>query len=936
MATYYWRGSSGSLNLPSGWQVADAFGVLTPANVAPGSGDTVVLDTAGFTLSADAAFAGEFLASLPGAVGAVDLNGHTLELLGIAQFGDAGSAITGPGTLATDAVGAVPTATDGGVAVQLSGGAAWSNAGLVLDAGVIGFGGATGDAATVVNLPGALWALAGDQVAQFAVAGAGAFAFVNAGTLAKTAGSGLSSLEVPVQNAGVIDAATGTLALLAGGSLGGIIGGDAGQVRLAGTFALAAGSLSTVAFDSGAQWGAAGDGAAVLSGPGTLASTGTVRLTDWSGPQLVLDGGAVWDNAGTVLVAADIVLGGSGGSGTLVNQAGGRLDLPGGSAIGGNGLVDNAGTLRQSGGTSRIAVAVNNAGTMAVTAGTLALDGGGVSTGVLAVSAPGASLAFGGSDPFVVSGGYDVSNTVLQGGTLDLSGVPATFRTSLQLQAGMLLLGARATAQNRVQQSGGVLAGDGTLLAYGGAQLAGGVETGHGSTLLYGNSRLGDGLALDGGRMLDNRGILAWDSGTVVLGSGNPAAVVHSGTLRNAGLLHIGTGTTLLGSGVVENAGVMAVAGTGEAVLEASLHNLGVLQVTSGTLSLDGGGRSSGSQMQVGAAAALRFGIPTSGTVAPFRVLGGRYAVGNTMVDGGWLDLSTAGGIGSLGSMAVTQGGQVLLGRWSATVGSLAMQGGGTVSGTGTLVVSGGAQLGDALQSGAGTTVLRGASSLGGVLRLDGGRTLQNQGVLAWNAGTIALGSGDPAAAGHAGTLANANTGTLQIVGDVTLAVPGAGRLVNDGMLSKAGGSGGTALQAAITNNGTVLVQVGTLACDQAVSGAGTFLIQGGELDFAGIVGGGETIRFAGAGTLGLAGTTAFGGVVAGLGAGDALDLAGLAVGAGLHVGFVAQDGGGTLTVGDGMHSVGVSLQGSYVASGFTMGDDGHGGVLLRYGFAET
>lgn len=178
MATYYWRGSTGSFLLPSGWMVADTSGTLSPASAAPGDADTAVFDTTGITLSADTAFSGLLQMELAASAGALNLVGHTLALLGTAQFGVAGGRIAGPGTLETEAISALPAATGGGTELLFTGGAVWSNAGLVIDAGIIGLGSGAGDTATVINQPGALFALATDQSGQIATAAGGMFRFI--------------------------------------------------------------------------------------------------------------------------------------------------------------------------------------------------------------------------------------------------------------------------------------------------------------------------------------------------------------------------------------------------------------------------------------------------------------------------------------------------------------------------------------------------------------------------------------------------------------------------------------------------------------------------------------------------------------------------------------------------------------------------------------
>ena len=421
MATFYWRGSAGSFDLPSGWFIAGPTGALSPADRAPGGADIVVFDTVGMALSAGASVTAELRLDLPVAAGTLNLDGHTLALHNTAQLGDVGSSISGPGTLETDAVSAVPAPSGGGAALQLVGGATWSNAGLVMVAGVVEIGVGLGDTATVVNQGGGLFALAVDQTGQVTAAAGGRF--VNDGTLEKTGGSGVSAVTAPVTNAGVVVANSGTLALTGGGVLGGTIGGGAGDVLLAGSFDLAAGGTQSVWFASGAQLGAGADGAAVLHGAGTLASSGTVRLTGSSGPQVELAGGVTWRNGGTVIAAGDLAFGAGRDSGTLVNQAGASVRFAGDSGFtvqpsGAAGLLVNAGTLSKTNGsgTSRIAVPVEDTGRVVVNSGTLAFDAGGSFAGSLSGSG---ALAFdGGIGTLAAEGRIATGELLINGGTL--------------------------------------------------------------------------------------------------------------------------------------------------------------------------------------------------------------------------------------------------------------------------------------------------------------------------------------------------------------------------------------------------------------------------------------------------------------------------------------------------------------------------------------
>jgi len=171
---------------------------------------------------------------------------------------------------------------------------------------------------------------------------------------------------------------------------------------LLGTSTIATGTTATVDFQS-AQFGWYGDGNAVLTGPGTLATSGVVSVTDWSNNlQLtlaggitwnsagtvydygwtVLTGGATWNNTGTIYDRYQIQFGtGAGDSATIVNQAGALFDMNSGNsglAVNGAGTYSfvNAGTLLQDqGGTDRVYVPVTNTGLVKTTNGLLEIYG---------------------------------------------------------------------------------------------------------------------------------------------------------------------------------------------------------------------------------------------------------------------------------------------------------------------------------------------------------------------------------------------------------------------------------------------------------------------------------------------------------------------------------------------------------------------------------
>jgi len=66
-------------------------------------------------------------------------------------------------------------------------------------------------------------------------------------------------------------------------------------------------------------------------------------------------------------------------------------------------------------------------------------------------------------------------------------------------------------------------------------------------------------------------------------------------------------------------------------------------------------------------------------------------------------------------------------------------------------------------------------------------------------------------------------------------------------------------------------------------------------------------------------------------GTASGIDLSEISFGANTTLAYAANKGntGGTLTVSDGLHAQRLALLGQYMASGFSMASDGHGGTLI-------
>ena len=806
---------------------------------------------------------------------------------------------------------------------------------VVLNTGTLGLnGGGSSNASLLQGSAGGVLQFgtqAGGGGATFTLTGgfyAARNTVVNGSTLDVSAASGgvvfVDSLAI---NAGRL--ATGAQNATAQGAMtqtGGTIGGTATLSAAGGAFL--SGGLQTGAGET-ALFNASGIGGAIqLDGGRSLRNNG--RL-DWSAGAIALGAG----DGGAVTHAASLT---NAASGLLYITANARLTAVGAST------VTNAGLMVAQAGSGQVDIdaPLINSGNLQLPSGTLSLNGGGSSAGDHIFTDGAATLRFGATQgsatggSFAISGGlYAAANTVVDGGTLDVSGASgAVFPSLLKLASGRLALGALSIVdQNQLTQTGGVLAGTGTLTVFGGAALTGGVQTGAGVTRLLNTSVIGSGFQVDGGRTIRNDSLMNWSSGTIDLGAGDGGALTHAATLATtaSGVFYVtaaGGRIASHGAGVVSNAGVMALnAGAGRVDIDAAFLNSGVVQVQSGTLSINGGGTMTG-QMFAGAQAIVQFGtVAGGGAGGAFAVSGVSYGVGRTVVNGATLDVSGASGAGFGTSLSIGAG-LLQLGALNASSGVLSLSGSGVLTGSGFFFVGGNAVLSGGLQTGSGVTVLTAPTTIVGSTSVDGGRTVVNTSSLVWNGGSIGLGSGDGGVGAHAGTLNNNSGAVFEIQTDGGLS--GAGTINNGGTIVKSGGLGTTTLNAAVNNGGgTIVATAGTLSLAQGATGAGTFILDGAAtLDFVSGVGGGSTMQFLHAGgTLATHADGLFGATISGFGAGDVIDAAGVVFGVGNTLGFNA----GTLTVGDGTHSAGFALTGTYTQSSFHLTSDNHGGTAISY-----
>ena len=150
--------------------------------------------------------------------------------------------------------------------------------------------------------------------------------------------------------------------------------------------------------------------------------------------------------------------------------------------------------------------------------------------------------------------------------------------------------------------------------------------------------------------------------------------------------------------------------------------------------------------------------------------------------------------------------------------------------------------------------------------------------------------------------------------------------------LSEAGGgiervlAGGVTVASLVNSGGREIVGPGGVASAATISG-GTL-----EIDDGGSTGSGAvTFAASGGGILQLDASIHFGGLVAGFGEPDFLDLRDIAFGSATTLSFTEAAGNtsGVLSVSDSVRTANITLLGQYAAGQFTTANDGHGGTLI-------
>ena len=801
--------NTGTLNAASGTLELDGGGTL--AGTVKGAG-TVSLGGGNFTIAGNTAVSVATFA-VNGAVlklggnlalantlavdaGAIELNGDTLSAVS-AYFG-AGT-IDGSGTLLTSGTSTL-------INLTLGGGANWINSGTVNDTNSYLYLADANGAGTLTNQAGASFNITTDAGVQPGNGVEGRF--VNAGTLAKTGGTGTTDIYATVTNTGTIVAASGTLEFDGSGTFGGTITG-AGTVAFSSwsgqnSVTIAAGTTITVANlaiqgatvtlnESLAYAGALAlnNGALELNGYnvsvnnaylgstvdglGTLTTSGTTTIGG-----ATIGGGAQWVNTGVVNASnAYLYLADGSGAGTITNQAGASFNFttdPGTQpSNNSNGSFTNAGTLAKTGGTgtTNIYATVNNAGTITAASGVLEFDGGGSFGGTIGGAG---TVAFGnwnglGADTLVAGTTLSVANLLIDGGYLTL-GQNVAYAGNFALTSGVLELnGHNFTTSNAYLNA--TVDGPGTLTT-GGTTTVGGFTVGGGTNWV-------------------NTGTVNQSGGYVYLADGSGA-----GTITNRGgasfnfTTDVGTQPTNGTGGSFTNAGTLAkTGGTGTTLVYATVTSTGTVTAASGTLEFDGGGSFGGT---ISGAGTVAFGNYNNLGYASIAA-GTTVSVANLLIDGGQLTLNES--VAYAGAFSLSSGTLELNGyNFSAQGASLYS----LIDGAGTLTTSG--------------------TTTAGTVYIGGGANWVNTGTV--NQGNGYIYDGD---ANGGGTITNAAGAKFNFTTDAsTQPYNPEGNFVNAGTLTKTGGTGTSNVYMNVTSTGAIGVSSGTLEFDGGGSFSGNML----------------------------------------------------------------------------------------------------------------
>ena len=515
---------------------------------------------------------------------------------------------------------------------------------------------------------------------------------------------------------------------------------------------------------------------------GTLAGTGRTKATG----QMVIEGASIkYLNARTLEVAGI----GAWRGGNLYTGNGSQILIPAGSSfdiqtdaillsnLGGvrTRLQNDGAVMNSSGALTRIDAALDNRGLVQVSAGTLKLNGGGISSGAFAVQS-GAELEFSGQIHEL-----GIGSTISGLGTVHFSGSTANLGGALALPGLLRVAGATVNINadgtvGRASIESGTLGGSGTITATEVMTWTGGTLGGSGRTVATGQ------MVIDGtstykylnAHTLVVAGVGTWRGGNLTTGNGARIIVPVGGSfdIQTDALLRTNLGGVRTR---LQNDGVVMMSSGGVKQIDAALDNRGLLQVSAGTLELNGGGVSTGTFV-VQNNAVLDFGGLTH-ELAPGSTVS---SVGTILFSGGIVNLSgelALPGLLRVAGAAVNINADGTVGRASIESGTLG--GSGTITATEVMTWTGGTLGGSGRTVANGQMVIEGAS-----VKTLNARTLVVAGVGAWRAGSLYTGNG--------ARIIVPIGGSFDIQTNATLFYNQGGvrtRLENDGVVMKSSGA---------------------------------------------------------------------------------------------------------------------------------------------------
>jgi RHS repeat-associated protein len=486
--------------------------------------------------------------------------------------------------------------------------------------------------------------------------------FNNAGTLERTAGSGIAKTSFSVNNSGTIAGNSGTLQFIGGGTGGGndqITAANSGIVSLAGNFS---GTFAGSGSGSGAvqltNFIGTGSGATLNFSGGVLKLTDTVGGLVTNAGTLTFVGtndlhiGGTLTNTGTIIDAAAHLIRASAPNTTINNQAGAFFDFQDAAYLYDNGqantVFNNAGTLERTAGAgiAKTTFSVNNTGTIAGNSGTLQLNGGG-------------------------SGAGNDQITAANSGTVSLAGnFSGTFAGS-------------GTGSGAVQLSNFVGTGGGATLNFTGGVLqltdtVGGLVTNSGTMTLVGTNDLKI------GGTLTNTGTII-DAAAQLIRANAPNTTINN---QAGAIFDFQDAAYLYDNGqanaVFNNAGTLErTAGGGIAKTTFVVNNTGAIAGNSGILQLNAGGTGGGNDTITAANGVVSLAGNFSGTFAGSGTGSGAVQLSNFVGTGGGATLNFAGGVLRLTD---TIGGLVANAGTMTLVGTNDLKIGGTLTNTGTII----------------------------------------------------------------------------------------------------------------------------------------------------------------------------------------------------------------------------------------------------------